>query len=131
MLFRSRTAAIQEQIEMARKQFRKKRQRNPNDKEHEQLARKIQSEATVFVGRYHRPLTITGLYQLVRRLGEWSHVEGVRCSPHTFRHTYASNFMRNGGNIYTLSKLLGHTQTRVTEEYLKSLGVWDLVNGQE
>jgi integrase/recombinase XerD len=126
-----RMPAIQEQIDLARKTFRKKRQRNPNDKELEQLARKIQSEATVFVGRYHRPMSVGGLYQLIRRLGEWSHVEGVRCSPHTFRHTYSANFMRNGGNIYTLSKLLGHTQTRVTEEYLKSLGVWDLVNGQE
>jgi integrase/recombinase XerD len=29
--------------------------------------------------------------------------------------------MRNGGDIYTLSKLLRHSSVKVTEEYLKSL----------
>ena len=74
-----------------------------------------------FINRYGKPLTVFGLDQVIRRLGEWAGIEGVRCSPHTFRHTFSANFIRNGGDIYTLSKLLGHTTIKTTEEYLKSL----------
>jgi len=75
----------------------------------------------VFVGRSGDPLTKNGLYQIIKRLGQWAHVKGVRCSPHTFRHTFAALFIKNGGDIYKLSKLLRHSSIGVTEQYLKSL----------
>ena len=79
------------------------------------------SNARVFVGRSGDPLTKNGLYQIIKRLGQWAHVKGVRCSPHTFRHTFAALFIKNGGDIYKLSKLLRHSSIGVTEQYLKSL----------
>ena len=36
---------------------------------------------------------------------------------HDLRHTFASHFMMNGGNIYTLQKLLGHTDIKTTMIY--------------
>ena len=36
---------------------------------------------------------------------------------HSLRHTFASEFMRQGGNIYTLQKLLGHSTVLQTERY--------------
>lgn len=36
---------------------------------------------------------------------------------HGLRHTYASHFMMNGGNIYKLSKLLGHADIKTTMIY--------------
>ncbi|WP_084703421.1 site-specific integrase [Bacteriovorax sp. Seq25_V] len=36
---------------------------------------------------------------------------------HDLRHTYASHFMMNGGNLYTLQKLLGHTDIKTTMIY--------------
>ncbi len=50
-------------------------------------------------------------------------VEGVRLSPHGFRHFFSCNYMRRGGEIYRLSRLLGHTSVRTTEIYLQSMGV--------
>lgn len=36
---------------------------------------------------------------------------------HDLRHTFASHFMMNGGNIYDLQKILGHTTIKMTERY--------------
>lgn len=36
---------------------------------------------------------------------------------HDLRHTFASHFMMNGGNIYTLQKLLGHSDISTTMIY--------------
>jgi integrase/recombinase XerD len=75
------------------------------------------------MNRYGRSLRPNGLYQIFDRLGQWAGIspDEVRCSPHTCRHTFAVNFIRQGGDIYTLSKLLRHSSIKVTEEYLKSL----------
>ena len=40
-------------------------------------------------------------------------------SPHTLRNNFAKRFLMSGGDIYTLSKILGHSSIKVTEdEYL-------------
>lgn len=36
---------------------------------------------------------------------------------HDLRHTFASHFMMNGGNIYDLQKILGHTEMEMTMRY--------------
>jgi integrase/recombinase XerD len=89
-----------------------------------QLAPLIKQEmesSVFFVNRTGQPLTTNGLYQIIERLGTWADIQDVRCSPHTWRHTFAVMFMRNNGDIYKLSKLLRHSSVKVTEEYLKSL----------
>ena len=52
-------------------------------------------------------------------------------SVHLLRHTYSSMFMKSGGNIYALSKILGHSNVSITENYLRSLGVNDFVDELE
>jgi integrase/recombinase XerD len=52
-------------------------------------------------------------------------ITGVRCSPHTLRHTFSVNYLRAGGNLFYLSKILGHTSIKTTERYLQSLDVSD------
>lgn len=63
-------------------------------------------------------LTRSGLFQLIERLGKAARLEAVRCSPHTFRHTFAVEFLRAGGNIFTLKELLGHTSLTMVNRYL-------------
>jgi integrase/recombinase XerD len=99
----------------------KQQYKNLSERQQKQKSKEITQELCVFVGRTGDNLTTNGLFQIIRRLGEWAHIEGVRCSPHTFRHTFSRMFMENDGNIYTLSKLLGHTSVGTTETYLKSL----------
>lgn len=64
------------------------------------------------------PITRSGLLQLIERLGKAVNIQGVRCSPHTFRHTFAIEFLRSGGDPFTLMRLLGHTSMTMTERYL-------------
>jgi integrase/recombinase XerD len=74
---------------------------------------------------YHN--TLRDIKELCSRLG----IEGVRLSPHGFRHFYSCNFMRRGGDIYRLSRLLGHTSVKTTEIYLRSMGVEMVQDAQQ
>lgn len=47
-------------------------------------------------------------------------------SPHWIRNNFAKRFLMNGGDIYTLSKILGHSSVTVTEECYLDLGTEDL-----
>lgn len=47
-------------------------------------------------------------YQRIPHAGQKSHV---------LRHTFASHFIANGGNILTLQKILGHSSLAMTMRY--------------
>jgi len=62
----------------------------------------------------------------VRLLGERVGIAGVRFSPHTFRHTFAVSYLRAGGNVLYLQRILGHSSLEMTNRYTRSLGIDDL-----
>ena len=55
---------------------------------------------------------------MIRDCGERAGIAGVRCSPHTFRHTFAKSFLLNGGDLFTLQKILGHSSLEVVRMYV-------------
>jgi integrase/recombinase XerD len=59
----------------------------------------------------------------MRMYGKKAKIEGVRCSPHTLRHTGAKRFVLNGGDIFTLQKLLGHTSLVMVRRYVELASV--------
>jgi integrase/recombinase XerD len=59
-----------------------------------------------------------GLLHLIYRWGENAGITRARCSPHTFRHTFAVSFLRNGGDVFTLKELLGHTSLAMVNRYV-------------
>jgi len=61
-------------------------------------------------------LTRSGLFQLIQRLGKVG-IQATRCSPQTFRHTCAVEFLRAGGGVFVLKAMLGHTSLAVTNRY--------------
>lgn len=90
-----------------------------------------EDEQRVFINRYGEPLTPTGVDQVLDDIKERSGVTGVRVSAHTFRHTFACMYLEQGGEIYKLSKLMGHSGVDVTEEYLKNFSVRAARQNQE
>ena len=38
---------------------------------------------------------------------------------HDLRHTFVSWYMMNGGDLYELAKILGHSNIKMTERYAK------------
>jgi site-specific recombinase XerD len=49
-------------------------------------------------------------------------------SPHKWRHTFATNFVRKGGRLPYLTMILGHSNYRITKKYVHPT-VDDLVEG--
>lgn len=48
-------------------------------------------------------------------------------NPHALRHTFATRYLQGGGDIYILSKILGHSSVTVTERVYAHLLKEDLV----
>jgi site-specific recombinase XerD len=63
-------------------------------------------------------ITPTGIQHTLKRLGEFAGLKSVRVSPHTFRHTFATEFIRSGGSPKALQMLLGHEDMQMTYRYV-------------
>ena len=70
----------------------------------------------LFVTQDGRPLDRHSLLKFIRRLGRRAGIPSANV--HRFRHTFAINFLRNGGNAYTLQRLLGHSTLFMVKTYL-------------
>jgi integrase/recombinase XerD len=71
----------------------------------------------VFVSAYGRELGNDDLRHIIADLGDRAGVGHAH--PHRFRHTFAINFLRNGGNVYTLKEILGHASLKMCLRYLE------------
>ena len=71
----------------------------------------------VFLTRDGSPLTKDRVEKIIAYYGKKVGISGVRCSPHTFRHTAAIKFLRNGGDVFSLQKMLGHASLEMTRRY--------------
>lgn len=65
-----------------------------------------------------RPLTPNGLNQMVRRRVLQAGVPMKRALCHIWRHTFAKLYVRQGGDLETLRRLLGHASIETTRRYL-------------
>jgi len=84
----------------------------------------------VFLNRDGCPLTKNRVEQAMKRYGRKANIVGVRCSPHTLRHTGCLLWLRRGGDIFTLQRLTGHSSLEVLRGYL-NLAQSDIVAGHE
>jgi integrase/recombinase XerD len=77
----------------------------------------------LFLGTRGMPLTRSGVQQMIRRYGKQIGINGVRCSPHTFRHTFSKYYLLNGGDIFSLQRILGHSSLASVRNYLNLFAI--------
>jgi site-specific recombinase XerD len=70
-------------------------------------------------------LTPNGLWQALNRRAKQAGVEGP-VSIHDFRHTFARQYLLDGGDLGTLAQILGHSDVRITVEYYSIYTVGEL-----
>jgi len=75
-----------------------------------------------------KKLTKETIENVVRDCGEKCNVrKEIRISPHTCRHYYAQTQLKNGCDLFTVSRLLGHSKIDVTKRYLQSMKEDDII----
>jgi len=70
----------------------------------------------LFLTRYGKPITVNALKLFFSRLAKTSGV--YRLHAHLCRHTFAINYLLNGGDIFSLKEILGHTTLDMVSHYL-------------
>ncbi len=73
-----------------------------------------------------RPIGRGGIQSAVEKLCKRAGVS-AKPGPHTFRHTAAITFLRNGGDSVVLQYMLGHSSMEMTKRYLSTLGESELI----
>ncbi|WP_042224126.1 tyrosine-type recombinase/integrase [Oceanobacillus manasiensis] len=89
----------------------------------EQLRRYLKIRGTcesnhLFVTLDGEAMTRAGLQKIVTKYGTQAGIKGVRCSPHTLRHTFAKLSVMNGAGVFELQKILGHSTMEMVRVYV-------------
>jgi integrase/recombinase XerD len=71
----------------------------------------------IFMTAYGEPMTPNSFRKSMHRLKQRTGIK--RLHPHQFRHTFARNFVLNGGDIFTLQAVLDHAQITTTRKYVQ------------
>ncbi len=69
------------------------------------------------------PLTAIGVRSMLRKRSREAGIRNV--NPHLLRHTFGANWIRSGGDLISLMRLMGHSSVAITQRYVL-LGESDL-----
>jgi site-specific recombinase XerD len=70
----------------------------------------------LFLSSTGQPITVNTIKLMFSRLAKTSGV--TRLHTHLCRHTFAINYLINGGDIFSLQEILGHTTLEMVRHYL-------------
>jgi integrase/recombinase XerD len=74
-------------------------------------------------------LSHMAVYNVIKEAGERAGVTGKRVSPHSLRHFYSVQSLLTGHiSVFELSRLLGHSNVQITQNYLQSMTDQELLN---
>lgn len=72
----------------------------------------------VFLMSNLQPVTDATLRQMFRKLKKRADIPRLRA--HLLRHTFATRYLENGGDMYALQQILGHTSLEMVKKYVHS-----------
>ena len=82
------------------------------------LRKRIPTEKTdsLFLMASGKPITVNTIKQLFRKLKKKVNIPRLRA--HLLRHTFATKYLINGGDVYSLQQILGHTTLEMVKKYV-------------
>lgn len=72
----------------------------------------------LFISVENQPISKRNIQERLHDYGVAARLQGVRVSPHTFRHTFAKMYIKNGGDAFTLQAILGHSSLETVRLYV-------------
>ena len=82
------------------------------------LALRTDKNSALYLSELTRDRITKGTVQMVFRNLSRIYSSSKLIHPHTMRHSFATNLLRNNANLFHVSKLMGHSSTQTTEVYL-------------
>jgi integrase/recombinase XerD len=76
----------------------------------------------LFINSEDKPIKNRNVQERITVYGQKAKLEGVRVSPHTFRHTFAKMYITRGGDPFSLQSLLGHSTLEMVRHYVNLWG---------
>jgi len=74
-------------------------------------------EDTLFLNRRGKGLTRQMIFMILKELGIKAQI-GKKISPHTLRHSFATELLKNGADLRAIQQILGHESITTTEVYV-------------
>jgi integrase/recombinase XerD len=81
----------------------------------------IPGQERIFVTQRGDSLNRHRFCERLRLYARKARIEGLRVSPHTFRYTFATMWLRSGGDLFTLQRILGHTTLEMVRRYAQQV----------
>lgn len=75
----------------------------------------------LFCTRFGTEVTERNMLRKIQLIGKAAGVENKRLSPHTFRHSFAKQYLMQGGDLFSLQQIMGHSSLVSTRKYINLL----------
>ena len=96
------------------------------------FADRVVKHENLFLSKRGKPLTGEVVGKILKEAAKAVGVSGtIRVSPHTCRHTFAHMQLKNGLDVYSLSRVMGHVNISITQRYLQGIRDRDIVDSSK
>lgn len=79
-------------------------------------------QEALFITRNGTRIDKRNVQRTIERIAIRAGLNGTRVTPHLLRHTFATHYIKNGGDPFSLQRILGHSNIKTTMVYVNLAG---------